>query len=107
MALVLKTDKTFTPQSFKRMGLLVNLSDCYGVVDHIEYDKGQKQCVFSYDIYADKAARDNNLPVIDRYNFSFNGVDFDRELGQDGFTTTQAYEYLAALPDLSDWQSDE
>jgi len=107
MALVLKTDKTFRPQSFTRTGVNVQLTGCYGVVDHIEYDKGQKQCVFSFDLYADKAAKDNKLLVIDRYNFNFSGVDFDRDIGQHGFTTTQAYTYLVNLPDLADWESDE
>jgi len=107
MALVLKTDKTFTPQSLTRMGLDIPLSGCYAVVDGIDYNKSEKHCLFALDIYADKPTRDNKLPIIDRYNFSFNKVDFDRNIGNDGFTVVQAYNYLSEHEQLQDWESDE
>lgn len=109
MALVLKTGKTFSPPSAtSSQGIPSNVlgfSDCYAVIDEIVYSKDQKSCSFFLNVFYDKAARDNKKAVIDRFVYSFIGVDFDRDIGNNGFTVSQAYVYAATQ--LTDWESDE
>lgn len=107
MALVLKTGKTFAPKGPAKQGLALSLSDCYGVVDFIEYKKDERHCVFLFDVYASAAARSDKKAVVDRYTFSFSNDIFEALIGNNGFTVTDAYTYLSNLSDLEDWQSDE
>jgi hypothetical protein len=111
MALVLKTGKTFSPPSaIETQGIPANalaFTDCYAVIDEIAYSKAQKSCSFFLNVFYDKAARDNGLTVVDRFTFNFTGVDFDRDIGSNGFSISQAYTFAASRPELSDWESDE
>ena len=87
-------------------------SSYYGVIDSIEYDKNEKRCSFSMDIYGSKELRqsddENNHPsVVDRINFHFNDASFDESIGNQGLTVPQAYALSIADARLADWESDE
>lgn len=102
MAIVLKENKTFTPSTLTGLDLTSN--SFYGVIDKIEYDKKEKICFFSVDLYASINARQEGKVVIDRINFNYDNESFD-EIGSNGFTVPQAY--IKALSILTDWESDE
>ena len=109
MALVLKSGKTFSPPSaIKSQGIPADdiaFSNCHAVIDEIGYSKQDKQCSFILKVFYDKAARDNSLRVVDQITYPFTGVDFDRDIGNNGFTVSQAYTFAASQ--LTDWESDE
>ena len=103
MAIQLKSGETYSPNN--NQGLDLTGSDYYGVIDRVEYNKADKQCFFSVDIYADATARNEGKTVVDRVNLTFVNSDFDTEIGTDGLTIPQAY--AKALETLTDWESDE
>lgn len=103
MALILKTGKNYTPSS--PTGLDLTGSGFYAAIDSINYEKSSRQCSFSLDIYADKAARAEGKAVVDRVNFSFTDTRFDEFIGPDGLSVPSAYNIASAS--LPDWESDE
>ena len=105
MALILNTDKTYNPKISDVYGLDLTSSDCYGVIDSIEYDKDAKTCLFALTVYANSTARTNSDSAVDRIVFSYNDDEFDTSIGNNGVTISGAYT-LAALT-LTDWISDE
>ena len=105
MAIKLITGKTYTPTIQESMGVDMTNGYYYGVIDRIDYDKNDKQCNFSVEVFGTKNSRDNKGTVVDRINFSFSGEDFDEVIGSNGFLIENAY--TLALLDLMDWESDE
>jgi len=107
MALILKTNKEYTPVN--NMGLDLTGSDYYGVIDDVRYNKKDKLAYFTLDIYANEASgllrKSDSISVVDRINFTFDGIKFDDKVGYDGLSIPQAY--LLALETLTDWESDE
>ena len=103
MAIVLKASKTYSPSN--SYGLDLTSNSFYGVIDKLEYDKQNKFCGFTVEIYADQTARSGGRSPLDRLNFTFSGDDFDSQIGVDGLTIPNAY--TKALVTLTDWESDE
>ena len=103
MANILKSGSTYAPNN--NQGLDLTGSDYYGTIDRVDYNKADKQCNFSLDIYANATARSEGKSVVDRINFNFHDADFDSEIGNDGLSITQAY--ALSLETLTDWKSDE
>ena len=107
MAITLKPGKSHTPVINSTYGILVENSAYYGVIDDIQYDKADKRCSFSVNIYGNSSARADNKAVVDRLNFHYNNDGFDSLMGNNGLTISDAY--IKALEDerLTNWQSDE
>ena len=105
MGIQLKEGISFNPPISTSYGIDMTSSDYYGVIDNVEYNKKDKNCHFSVEIFCNCDARANNSTIVDRENFSFNGDTFDSEIGKDGLSIPQAY--AKALERLTDWQSDE
>jgi len=105
MAIKLKEGKTFSPPVGAQYGLSLGSHAWYGVIDLIEYNKQERSCSFSVEIFADSAARGAGASPVERMNYGFHAEMFDSEIGNDGLTIPQAYE--KALLALKDWESDE
>ena len=105
MALILKTGKTFNPAISETFGKDMTGSDYYGVIDSIEYDKGEKTCYFTLEIYSDNTARIDDSSTVDNIIFNYTDDSFDSDIGDDGLTIPQAYS--KAIASLTDWESDE
>lgn len=105
MAIKLKSGLTYTPAVQAQYGIVLGANDWYGVIDGLEYHKGQKHCAFCLEIYASKTARESNSAPVDRINLFFDGETFDAEVGVDGLSITQAYGKI--LQTITDWESDE
>ena len=111
MAIKLRAGMTFTPSVQAQYGVVLGSNDYYGVIDGLEYNKRMKHAAFSLEIYASKAARDaarqegGSVAPVEVLNKFYSGEQFDVDIGNNGFTITQAYQKaLAAMPD---WESDE
>ncbi len=107
MALVLKSGKTYTATLGDAFGFVMSSGDFYGVIDRVEYDKKQRQCGWSVDVYASSASRTSGKAPMDRANFHFEGANFDSNIGSDGFTVTQAYTHSVGQDGFIHWESDE
>jgi hypothetical protein len=105
MAIVLKENKTFNPDISDRFGVDMTNNTYYGAIDIIDYDKGQKQCNFTVDVYGTKSSREDGGIVVHRFNFNFTDNAFDIQIGNGGISVEQAYN--KALETLTDWESDE
>jgi len=112
MANILKVGQIFNPSISANYGIDMSNSSYYGVIDSIEYNKNEKMCSFSLDIYGSKELRQSktakHIPsVVDRIVFNFVGDSFDEKIGKDGITVERAYALSLEDERLSNWQSDE
>jgi hypothetical protein len=105
LAIVLKENKTYNPDISTQYGVDMTNNTYYGVVDRITYDKTEKMCYFTVDIYGTETSRNNNGLVVGRVKFHYTDTDFDSVVGNDGLNIPQAY--TIALGELTDWESDE
>lgn len=106
MAIVLKQGKTFNPSLSARFGVDMTGSNYYGVVDHYEINKKEKQCFFRIEIYGTSELRGSeDATVVDALNFIIKDDDFDSVVTNDGLKIPDLYAH--ALETLTDWESDE
>jgi len=105
MAIKLKSTKTFTPAMEAQIGVNMTNGDYYGAIDSIQYDKKDKSCFFSVEVYGTQDSRNDGGTVVDRINFNFHSDVFDLEIGDDGLNIPEAYS--KCLETLTDWESDE
>ena len=105
MAIVLKEGKTFNPSISSQFGVDMTSSNYYGVIDRVEYDKNEKQGLFTVDIYGSKELRGNKATIVDRINISIGKDEFDNKIGSDGINIPECYDLVLSI--LEDWKSDE
>lgn len=117
MALVLKSDKTFT-DAFGNTG-----SNYYMVIDRFDLDKSVQRCVVHLANYANKQAREDGLRSVERFDITIIKDAYTQYLAKDKIADINIYTaiYTAAInhkvksndPDgddvllLADWESDE
>ena len=107
MAIILKEGKTYSAALMSNYGGEFVSSDFYAAIDVIEYNKIEKTCSWFVDIYTSSSARTSGKQPIDRAVFNLSGVDFENEVGSNGFSITDAYIYSLSKPLFTHWQSDE
>lgn len=108
MAIKLKFGKTFNPEISEAFKTDMTGSDYYGVIDRIELNKAEKNCIFSIEVYGSKEARETmEANIFHRFNFAFRDDDFDDVIGNDGLTIPEAYQLALSDDILEDWESDE
>ena len=112
MANILKTGQTFNPSISAHYGVDMTGTTYYGVIDAIDFNKNEKRCSFSMDVYGSKELRQStdeaNRPlIVDRITFNFMGDEFDASIGNTGLTVPQAYTLSLLDTRLTDWESDE
>lgn len=90
-----------------QLGVDLTGSGFYAVIDRVEYDKSKKTAVWLVDIYANKAARDAEGIVVDRYTVNIQGDDFDAQIGSNGLSIGLAYATTMTHAFFTDWESDE
>lgn len=105
MAIVLKEGKTFNPDISTSYDIDMTGSNYYGVIDEVMYDKYDKTCHFSVAVYGSDNSRIQKGSVTHRFNFTFTENAFEIQIGNDGYSISQAYN--KALETLTDWKSDE
>jgi hypothetical protein len=106
MAIVLKEGKTFSPRN--NQGLDLTGSDYYGVIDEApSYNKKEKFCFITIEVYANQTAREEDKSPVDRITVTFNGNNYDTHIGADGVDIPNAYTKALADAQLVDWKSDE
>ena len=104
MALILKPEKTYIPSSQEASPVSLESDSYYAVIDHVEFNKREKELFLQIEIFGSKELRDQGKGPIDRMSIFVNDVSFD---WGGGLTFAQAYGIAMMDPRLADWTGDE